>query len=124
MPVGPSKRSRYSPPMRSQVGEDSSSFSIGNSQDGEYESTADGLDAGFESGLVSACARPERTLMPRKTANSIDLCVLIKIAPLMLIDFSVCASQSEAVFGTPQLQGMHPGCRTSEELKSFKIRFL
>jgi hypothetical protein len=66
------------------VGKDSSSFSTGNNQDGEYESTADGLSAEFDSELVCACALTGSMLMLRKRANSNDVSVLIKTAPLKL----------------------------------------
>src|SRR5207247_8268623 len=78
MPVGPSRRSRYSPPMCSHFGKDSSSFSTGNSQDGASASAAAGLGSEFDVGLVCPCVRFGDTLVLRRRASSSDLCVLIE----------------------------------------------
>src|ERR1700751_2539610 len=82
MPTWPSGPRRCSPPRRSHLGKDSSSLSIGNSQDGGSELTG-WLGVRLDLGAVFACAA-DRKLSPRKRASSTDLRSVIQVTTLSL----------------------------------------
>src|ERR1700758_5384653 len=87
MPIGPSRRSRYWPPKRSQPGKRSSSMATGNSQSGE-SSAADGSGAAPDwtpvlgAELVWALTSPGVALIPTKRTSAGRAFVFIEIAPL------------------------------------------
>src|SRR6266404_3070359 len=87
MPIGPSKRLRYWPPKRNQLGKCLLSSAIGNSQYGEssfaFGSGAE-LDwaAAFGSELVWASTSAGVVLILTKRASISRSVVLIEIAPL------------------------------------------
>src|SRR5216683_7190484 len=84
MPAGPSRRPRYWPPMRSQLGKDSLSLAMGNSQSGG-SSAADGSGAAPDwasllgSELVCVLTCPGAVLIATKRTSAGRAFVFIEI---------------------------------------------